>query len=419
MVPFSVARTPVPAMQKIIIEKPYQFVPPYRPTWLSAFMLNSRLFERLLRKSEGVVGHECRHVERLRASLDAGHGVLLTPNHCRTADPLAMGWLARDARTHIFFMASWHLFNQTALMAWVMRRLGAFSVNREGVDRQSISAAIEILETAERPLVLFPEGAVSRTNDRLHALLDVAFIARAAAKKRAKKDPDAKVVVHPVAVKYLFRGDLAKQADRVLSSIEQRLSWQPHSDLPVLDRIAKVGHALLCLKELEYVGNVQSGTLAERLASLIDFLLQPLESEWLGGPQSGRVVPRVKALRIKILPDMIEGTIDETERQRRWKQLAAIYLAQQLSSYPPDYLASYPSVDRLLETIEKFEEDLNDVATIHGSLHAIIDIGEAIEVSPERDRKAEVDPLMLEIETRLQAMLDQLARESPLYQAGT
>ena len=65
--------------------------------------------------------------------------------------------------------------------------MGAFSVNREGVDRQAINMAIEILETAERPLIVFPEGAVSRTNDRLHALLDgVAFIARAAAKRRAK-----------------------------------------------------------------------------------------------------------------------------------------------------------------------------------------------------------------------------------------
>jgi hypothetical protein len=49
-------------------------------------------------------------------------------------------------------------------------------------------------------------------------------------------------------------------------------------------------------------------------------------------------------------------------------------------------------------------------------LHAIIQVGEAIDVSPQRDRSAEVDPLMARIEHDLQAMLDQLAEESPLYQ---
>ncbi len=57
--------------------------------------------------------------------------------------------------------------------------MGAFSIYREGVDRQSIDLAVEILATGERPLVIFPEGAVFRTNDRLQPLLDgVAFLAR-------------------------------------------------------------------------------------------------------------------------------------------------------------------------------------------------------------------------------------------------
>ena len=71
--------------------------------------------------------------------------------------------------------------------------MGAFSVNREGVDRQSINVAIDLLAQAKRPLVIFPEGATSRTADYLHALLDgVAFIARAAAKKRSKQEPAGK-----------------------------------------------------------------------------------------------------------------------------------------------------------------------------------------------------------------------------------
>ena len=402
-------------MQKIIVEKPYASVRPYRGTFWSSLFLWLSIPEWYLRTTEGVYECECRNIELLRGSIAAGHSVLITPNHPRTADPLAMGFLARQARCHLHAMASWHLFHQGRLRAWAIHRMGAFSVNREGVDRQAISTAVELLAEAKRPLVIFPEGATSRTNDHLHALLDgVAFIARSAAKKRARQAPPGKVVVHPVAIKYLFKGDLSAAADEVLTEIERRLSWLPQRELPLLNRIAKVGLALLSLKELEYFGQTQSGRLAERLRGLTDRLLGPIEEQWLGGVQKGGAVPRVRALRMKILPDMVAGRLDATERERRWRQLADIYLAQQLSCYPPDYLTTRPSVDRVLETIERFEEDLTDKARRHGRLKVILQIAPAIEVSPERDRKAPVDPLMIEIQQTLQQMLNELALESPL-----
>jgi hypothetical protein len=367
-----------------------------------------------LKKYEGVEGYECRHHERLQASIAAGHGVLLTPNHPRTADPIVLGWLASEAKTHFFAMASWHLFHQSKFTAWAIRRVGAFSVYREGVDRQAISTAIEILEKGERPLVIFPEGTTSRTNDRLQSLLDgVAFIARSAAKKRARAEHPGKVVVHPVGIKYLYRGDLKKAALPVLTEIEHRLTWQPREGT-LSERIGRVGLGLLSLKELECLGHTQTGTLSERLYSLIEKLLGRLETEWTGSVQTGAVVPRVKAIRMKLLPDMLAGKVDEAERKRRWKQLADLYLAQQLACYPPDYLAQ-PTVTRILETVERFEEDLTDHARVHGKLHAVIEVDQAIEVSPERDRAAKVDPLMTAIEGRLQAMLERMSTESPAW----
>lgn len=402
-------------MQNVINERPYRFIPPHRGDWWPSFIQRFGLYGRWLRKSEGVVSYELRHAERVKASLDAGHGIMLAPNHCRPGDPLVLGWLARDVGFHVYAMASWHLFNQDRFTAWAIHKMGGFSIYREGVDRPAINTAIEILETAERPLIVFPEGAVTRTNDRLQALLDgVAFIARTAAKRRAKQVAGGKVVVHPVGIKYLFQGDLEKVVDEVLTDIEHRFSWLPQRHLAAYDRIVKVGRGLLCLKEIEHFGQEQTGRFADRLTGLIDRLLQPLEEEWLGRALSGPVVPRVKALRMKLLPDMVKGGLTDDERQRRWKQLADIYLSQQVSCYPSDYLKRR-SVDRLLETLERYEEDLTDKARVHGSLHAIIQVGEAIEVSPQRDRKAEVDPLMACIERDLQAMLDQLAEESPLY----
>ncbi len=404
-------------MQHILIEKPYRFIPPHRGDWWPALIRDCNLPGFWLRRRQGVERFELRGGEHLQASLRAGHGILLTPNHCRLADPMVMGWMAREVRCLVYAMASWHLFQQSRFMAWAIHKMGGFSVYREGVDRQAINLAIEVLEAAARPLVIFPEGAVSRTNDRLHALLDgVAFIARTAAKRRAKAVTGGQVIVHPVAIKYLFGGDLDATADPVLTEIEQRLSWQPQQHLPTDQRIAKLGLALLSLKEMEYLGRTYSDGLADRMQRLIDRLLCPLEEEWFGAAANGSVIPRVKALRMKIMPDMVQGRLEEPERQRRWRQLADIYLAQQISNYPPEYLTTL-SVDRLLETIERFEEDLTDRVRVHGHLKAVMEVGAPIVVSPQRERHVAVDPLMLEIERQLQQMLDRLATESPLYRA--
>ena len=143
-------------MQNIVIEEPYEFVPPHRGVWWPNFIEYTNLYGRYLRRTHGIVDYECRGAERLRASLDAGHGILLTPNHCRPADPVVMGFLGREARCFVFAMASWHLFKQDKFTSWAIHKMGGFSVYREGVDRKAINTAIDILRHAERPLIIFP-----------------------------------------------------------------------------------------------------------------------------------------------------------------------------------------------------------------------------------------------------------------------
>jgi 1-acyl-sn-glycerol-3-phosphate acyltransferase len=397
-------------MQQVVIDEPYQFIPPYRGT------LWARLFRpflaRYLRKEHGITESECRGLEKLRSSLDAGHGIVLAPNHCRPADPMAMGLLAQAMHISLFSMASWHVFKADWLTAFVIRRLGAFSVYREGMDRQAINCAIEILENAVRPLVIFPEGVITRTNDRLGVLMEgTAFIARSAAKRREKQTPSGKVVIHPVAMRYQFHGDLEATLVPVLTDIETRLSWRPQQSRALINRIRKLGTALLTLKEVEYLEEPQTGSLYKRLDRLIDKLLVPLEEEWLKGNGTGNVVSRVKALRSAILPDMVKNDLPEDERQRRWRQLEQVYLAQSLSFYPRDYVLPSSPPERLLETVERFEEDLTDRVRVHGPMKLIIEVGDAIEVSPQRSKGEKTDPVMQELETSLKAMLDRLAEE--------
>ena len=164
-----------------------------------------------------------------------------------------------------------------------------------------------------------------------------ALIARQAAKKRAKENK--KVVVHPVAMRYSFPFDVDAAAARMLDEIETRLTWRPSRELPLHERFKKVGAGLLALKELEYLGHTQDGTIAERIEKLIDAILGPMEAEWVNGNGDGHPVARVKRLRTAILPDMIKGDLDEAEKARRWRLLEDADLAQQLYHYPPGYVS--------------------------------------------------------------------------------
>jgi hypothetical protein len=404
-------------MQQVIIEKPYKFIPPRRGTWLQQTILKLGLVDYYLKKVERVTTYELRGVDHLRESLRQGHGILLTPNHCRYADPMVMGWLSRATDTPMYAMASWHLFNQSTWMRMAMTTMGAFSIYREGVDRQSLDLAVEILASAERPLVIFPEGSVFRTNDQLQALLDgVAFMARTAAKKRAKQGSEKQVVIHPVAIKYVYRGkDLASSIEPVLATIERRLTWASPAPGDTLERVQRAVLGILALKEVEHLGEAQSGDAAERQQRLIDYLLDPLEVEWLGKQQDGVIVPRVKALRMKILPEMTTGELSAEERERRWKQLSNVYLAQQIASYPPEYISRPTTPTRILETVERLEEDLTDKAHSHGPLHAIVEVGEAIAIPVERGTRGEEDPVMKQLRSVLQTMLTNLSSEGGVY----
>jgi hypothetical protein len=75
-----------------------------------------------------------------------------------------------------------------------------------------------------------------------------------------------------------------------------------------------------------------------------------------------------------------------------------------LNHYPPDYLRNNPTPERILETIERLEEDLTDQIRVHGEIHATITVGEAIEVSPERPRGM-ADPLLAQVHNQLVSML--------------
>ncbi|RLS42746.1 MAG: 1-acyl-sn-glycerol-3-phosphate acyltransferase [Planctomycetota bacterium] len=404
----------------LVADSKYQFIPPHEGRFWPRLL--GRLTPRYLKRKHGITHIEVRGGEIVKELQKSGHRVLLAPNHCRMSDAVVLQSLASSLQQPFYVMASAHLFRGNRLLAWVLRRLGAFSVYREGVDRVAIQKGIDILVQGDRPLVLFPEGALSHANDHLNVLQEgVSFIARSAAAKLEKSADAAnrptaeKVYTVPVAIRYVYAGDIEATAGAMLDNIERRLSWQPQKGQCLVQRIYRVGNALLSLKEQEYLGQSQTGTLDERLDRLINHILVPLESEWCGGPKAGTAILRVKEIRRAILPAMIDGQLKSDEMERRWRQLTAAGFAQSLSLYPSRYVITHPTVDRILETVERFNEHLNGDETPHGPMKAIIQVGDPIEVCPKRDRSAKSDPLMAAIECALKSLLEKNRSECVMY----
>jgi len=397
----------------VIVEKPYQFVPPHRGNGWPWFIHRFQLTDWYLRLHDGVVSHECRHVNRLKASLANGDAIVLAPNHCRYADPLAMGWVARQAGTHVHAVASWHLFAKSWLDSFAIQKMGGFSLFREGPDRQSLEMAIEILANATRPLILFPEGTTNRTNDVLQPLLDgVSFVARTAAKRR-QKESGGRVIVHPVGIKYLFKGDIHAWGDKAASELEERLGWRPRREVDLIDRVEALAEAMLATRETLYMGKAQTGPLGDRRNSLVEHLLTTFETRFQL-PSDERLNPlaRVRRLRTVITPLLVAPANTE-QKDLLYHQIDGIEFAQQLYSYPDRYLLTKPITDtQILETLERMQDNFIGKSSNPSPLHVVLEIGEAIEVSVDRPPRDAADPLMQKIESALREMLDRLAMEA-------
>ncbi|QDV87829.1 lysophospholipid acyltransferase family protein [Planctomycetes bacterium TBK1r] len=407
----------------VVFERPYEFVPPFRGTLWPWLIQRLRLYDRYLKRKEGVVDYELRGTEHLKQSLDAEHGVLLAPNHCRYADPLVMGWPARQLGIHVHAMASWHLFNEGRFDRFALRRMGAFSIFREGNDRQSLETAIDILVEGRRPLIIFPEGTTNRTNDQLKPLLDgVAFIARTAAKRRAKRHADpaqpaaagsGQVVVHPVAIKYLCLEKIDRWATQQLDQFELRLGWKLMPRRSIRERTVQLAEALLALKEVQYFGHSNGGDLSTRRDNLIAHVLSSTEAQMKLDQPSKETRERVRLIRSTASSRYFDNGADPSTATELKRCVLAADFAQDLSSYPDSYLMPDQVTDtRIVETIQRMQETVNGNADHTIPLKAVIEFAPAIEVDTRRAPKGQRDPLMQSLEDELTTRLAKLATEA-------
>lgn len=367
-------------MRRLRNDLPYRFRPPLLQDWLRPLGLALNRSVHLSRKYR-IAKIEAEVFQRVRELNEAGHAVLLAPNHSDHSDPhVVMELVARHGMRAIF-MAAREVFEVSPVGSWALQNMGVFSVDRDGPDLSAIKTAITLLESGNDPLVIFPEGEIYHHHRRLDPLNEgVASIllkaaSRMAVGKKAFLVPVGLRFFHDPAVEATFGGRLSK--------LEDRIGWTPKPRMVVDDRIQRLGTGVLALKETEYLGYAGSGSVQERLSHLCETLLTLVESRYPRDARASTPPERVRALRYRIRRRLLdaEKPPSREDRESLLDDLDRVFTALQAHSYIGDYLLENPTLDHRAETILKLEEDLLGFPTYPIKRTARVTAGEPIPVS--------------------------------------
>lgn len=106
-----------------------------------------------------------------KRNLPRSGGLLIVANHLSDSDPAILGHaLPRQS----YYMAKRELF-VIPILAWIIKTLRAFPVNRGSPDRAAIRKTVELLQKGEA-VVVFPEGQLSETGELQPLMPGVAMI---------------------------------------------------------------------------------------------------------------------------------------------------------------------------------------------------------------------------------------------------
>jgi hypothetical protein len=359
------------------------------------------------RWSYGLTRIEWSGLEHLRSGLERGDGVLLIANHYTYSDPFVLAEAAQLVGRPFYYMTAWQVFGTSPwIKRQALRLLGSFSVDREGTDLRAFRKAVEILHTSQHPLMVFPEGEMYHTSDRVMPFHE----GPAAMLLSAMKKSPRPIVCIPAAFKYFYLDDPTPALAALASRLEESLHWRPRPDLPLPERIQRLAAGSLALKETEALGSVQAGSLADRLTALAEYHLARLEQKY--EVRRGAAFPlRVKTLRQRILRKKEDPALDSAQNEQFAADLEDVFLVTQLLSYPDDYVAENPTLERLAETFDKLEEDVLGVplAKVRGPRRVTARCGEPIRLEAGESLPS-VAELTATFEQSVQGLLDQIQK---------
>lgn len=397
-------------------ELPYRYVAPRPSRFWVGFSRPLRRY--ILRKYLRVTDVRFENAQRLRDLLGTGARLLIAPNHSDHADAIAQFEIAREADTVFCYMATHQLFaGGLGVPRKMLPRCGVFPIDREGSAIAALKTARDILVEKKHPLVVYPEGEVYHTSDRLTPLRE-GVAAMALTSQKALGD-DTPLTIVPVAMKYRYLDPLGllPALERQLARLERHFTWRSDPTRPISERLYRFGEGLLALKEVEILGAPATGAVEGRVAQLRNTIVSRCEQQRLGKIGTGELPERINAVRRRCVDILKNPDTAPGDAAACRASLDDLFLAVQLFSYPGDYVRDNPTFERIAETLMKFEEDLTGKphSAPLGDRHLTIRIGDPIDTrdfAAERGRDS-VSACTRQLQLNLQQALDHLGPGNP------
>lgn len=396
--------------------KPPRWWPPkMSPRWVH--LTKGYRYRQLLRGQQ-LTEIDVTNLGVLRDQVARGHGVLITPNHSAHYDSVSLYTVADRIGQPLYFMTAWQVFAMSGRFERAaMQRLGCFSVDREHNDRRAFKQAVRILRDEPHPLVIFPEGDIYHMSDCVTPFREGAAAVSLAADKRGNR----RQVILPCAIKFWYVDDPTERLNELMRVLESRLYLRTQDAFPLRQRIHRLAEAALALKELDYLGHTRAGRVRDRVAYLIEAVLRQLEQRHGLHPPAGASPPQ----RVKQLRQCVISKLDSEEKSTApaasesvaalQSDMEDLFLTMQMFSYRGDYLADQPSIERLAETVDKFEEDVlgRDYPTLRGRRRVTVRFGEPIPVAAGQRGRDRIMDLTRCTQNAVQQLIDQGNRNPP------
>lgn len=401
-------------------DAPYQFFPakPSRLVQRLCEQANRHIF--LCGPNHKVMDLEISGGEHLRKLAASGERILMVANHPSHSDPQVMTEVHRRLGIRSCFMAAYDVFLRGSCRAWVMQRNGAFSIDREGSDKQSMKEAMRILKEGEYALTIFPEGNVYLNNDRVTPFMEgAAYVALRAQKELGGGQP---VYAVPISFKMTYSEDVGGQMKQRMDEVARLAGVEPNRCGNALDELREIGLKLLeqRMGECGHSPTDQNGLAGDwrqQFEGCAERVIVALEGKMgLDSKPGEDLTGRIRRIRAAIHQIRTRGRqeaeVGESRQASEWADEAI--LAFRTLTYARPYVAEHPTLDRFAETVEKMGEDYTGKARRPlGPRVSLVHIGEPMNLAERLEQHAgklrqAVAAVNSDLEDAVQAGVDRL-----------
>ncbi len=301
-----------------------------------------------------------------------------------------------------------------------MARLGAYSVARSAVDRDSFRLTRETLTNGKQKLVIFGEGVISHQNETImpfqSGIVQFGFWALHDMEKAGNLKP---LYLVPVGLKYIYKKDMWREIEQALTNLEHNVLSE-HIDPPtkLCDRVKHVGSRLLMTLAKKYHLNLsEESSLNERIELMREHILSQMENFMAIVPQPDwRPLRRVRAIQKQI----DEVTYRDVDEMTEYEKVIHIQRIDRFRLFFKDlrrivnsiaiyegYIGEQPSQERFLEVITRLEMEVFGRSKVKGPLDAFVRIGTPKNLldtyeAYKKEKRQTTQQITLELETEVQ-----------------